>query len=238
MREEDKVAVVTHGSGAAALPDSSSAKPDPSSGALPPAKVPTAEASLAQSLPVILFWITMSCSVILFNKYLYMGTFKFPLTLTAIHMGFATLATSALKVTGFLAVPPSVQQGWRFWARNVMPIGLLFALSLGTSNLAAVRLTVSFIQMIKALTPMLALAISVAMKMETATLTLVAGERGGGGRHVPTLPLGCCSASRPFCFSLSLTHTHTLTPPPRLTPCSGQHHVRWRVHCLLWGAGV
>jgi hypothetical protein len=35
---------------------------------------------------------------------------------------------------------------------------------------------VSFIQMVKALTPMLALAISVAMKMETATRTLVAGE--------------------------------------------------------------
>ena len=155
--------------------DASAAKPD-ASGAVPAVKAPVQEASLAASLPIILFWIAMSCSVILFNKYLYMTSFKFPLTLTAIHMGFATAATSVLKVTGGVVVPPSVQQGWRFWARNVLPIGLLFAASLGTSNLAAMRLTVSFIQMVKALTPMLALAISVAMKMETATRTLVAGE--------------------------------------------------------------
>ena len=186
MRPEDAKAPEGGGGAVNVAVDASTAKPDPS-GAQPPAKAPAQEASLAASLPIILFWIAMSCSVILFNKYLYMTSFKFPLTLTAIHMGFATAATSVLKVTGGVVVPPSVQQGWRFWARNVLPIGLLFAASLGTSNLAAMRLTVSFIQMVKALTPMLALAISVAMKMETATRTLVAGAREGRGgtTHTP-----------------------------------------------------
>ncbi len=181
MRPEDAKAPEGGGGAVNVAVDASTAKPDPASGASPSAKAQPQEASLAASLPIILFWIAMSCSVILFNKYLYMTSFKFPLTLTAIHMGFATLATGVLKLTGGVVVPPSVQQGWRFWARNVLPIGLLFAASLGTSNLAAMRLTVSFIQMVKALTPMLALAISVAMKMETATRTLVAGAAAGGG---------------------------------------------------------
>ena len=131
------------------------------------------EASINQALPAILFWITMSCSTILFNKFLYTGTFAHPLTLSTIHMGFATLATSILRLSGQLVVP---ELGWSFLAQNVLPIGILFAFSLGFSNLAAIRLSVSFIQMIKALTPMLTLAISVAMGLEKATTTLIAGE--------------------------------------------------------------
>jgi hypothetical protein len=185
MREEEKSAP---GGGSAAVPESSTAKPD-SSGSLPAAKAPPTEASLASSMSVICFWITMSCAVILFNKYLYMTTFKFPLTLTAIHMCFATVATTVLKLVGYVVVPPSVQQGWRFWMRNVLPIGLLFALSLGTSNLAAMRLTVSFVQMVKALTPMLALAFAVAMRMEVATKTLIAGALSGCAPPPPPPPL-------------------------------------------------
>ena len=132
-----------------------------------------AEASLQQALPAILFWITMSCSTILFNKFLYTGTFAHPLTLTTIHMGFATLATGILRLTGQLVVP---ELGWSFLAMNVLPIGVLFSFSLGFSNLAALRLSVSFIQMIKALTPMLTLAISVAMGLEKATAPLIASE--------------------------------------------------------------
>lgn len=33
----------------------------------------------------IVFWLVMSCSVILFNKYLYNGTFPYPITLTSIQ---------------------------------------------------------------------------------------------------------------------------------------------------------
>jgi hypothetical protein len=133
---------------------------------------------MAQALPAMVFWVTMSCATILYNKYLYTGTFAFPISLTAIHMSFATLATLALRAAGLLVVP---ELGWTFFAKNVVPIGVLFAFSLGFSNLAAVRLSVSFIQMIKALTPMLTLAISVAMGLEKATTSLVASECGCGG---------------------------------------------------------
>jgi hypothetical protein len=118
----------------------------------------------------IVFWLVMSCCVILFNKHLYNGIFPHPLTLTTIHMGFASLATLALRASGRLQVP---ELGWGFFLKNIMPIGVLYAGSLGFSNLAVLRLSVSFIQMVKALTPMITLAVSVARGVETATNTLV-----------------------------------------------------------------
>lgn len=125
--------------------------------------------SYATALPAISFWIFMSCSVILFNKALYVGPFPHPLTLTMIHMTFATVATTVLRLTGRLHVP---QLGWEFWTRNVLPIGVLYAGSLGFSNIAAIHLSVSFIQMVKAITPFITLAISIAMRMEEPSRAL------------------------------------------------------------------
>jgi drug/metabolite transporter (DMT)-like permease len=111
----------------------------------------------------------MSCSVILFNKWLYNGLFSFPLTLTCIHMFFASTVTAIMRLTGKLNVPSFDRQ---FYLRNIIPIGFLFACSLGLSNLAAVRLSVAFVQMIKALMPMMTLAVSVIMGLEKATTEL------------------------------------------------------------------
>ena len=88
--------------------------------------------------------------VILFNKFLFMGPFKHPLTLCTIHMCFISCATQILSRMGALSIP---QVGWTFYAKNIVPLGAMYALSLSCSNYAAMRLTVSFIQMIKAVTP-------------------------------------------------------------------------------------
>lgn len=159
---------VKHDDESVSLVEEGSRKPAPAADELKPASAPAAptaqsQAPLSQALPAIAFWIAMSCATILFNKYLYTGTFAHPLTLTTIHMAFATVATTVLRLTGRLTVP---SLGADFYVKNVLPIGILFAFSLGFSNLAALRLSVSFIQMVKALTPMLTLAISVAMSLE------------------------------------------------------------------------
>lgn len=107
----------------------------------------------------------MSCTVILFNKYLYNGLFPYPVSLTCIHMLFVSCSTWTLRLLGMIDSP---KFGWNVWTRNVLPIGILYALSLATSNLGAARLTVSFVQMIKALTPLVALGVSVLLKVEKA----------------------------------------------------------------------
>ena len=130
---------------------------------------PRLEPSLLEVYPVTFFWICMSCAVILFNKYLYSGTFSYPVTLTVLHMGFATCATQVLRLAGALEVP---NLGVEFYASKVVPIGILFSLSLALSNLAAVRLSVSFMQMVKALTPILTLGVTIVLGMERGTKTL------------------------------------------------------------------
>jgi hypothetical protein len=160
------------GSGAAALTqpsDGSAAAAAAAPGASASASA-TPAAAVLSSTPYLAFWIAMSMSVILFNKYLYSrGIFPFPLTLTCLHMAFAALLTHALKAAGRLDVPSF---GWPLYSRTVLPIGALFACSLGLSNLAAMRLSVPFVQMCKALTPMVTLAVSVLMQLEKPTTPL------------------------------------------------------------------
>jgi hypothetical protein len=44
--------------------------------------------------------------------------------------------------------------GWAFYFRWIIPLACMYAVSLAASNIAAQRLSVSFIQMIKAVTPL------------------------------------------------------------------------------------
>ena len=206
-------------------------------------KAPHQEAALSAALPAITFWITMSCATILYNKYLYTsadnggGNFRYPLSLASIHMAFATVATNLLRAAGVLKVPVLE---WRFILRSVLPIGFLFAMSLGFSNLAALRLTVSFIQMVKALTPLMALAISVSMGMEVATRSLVFGAARQGAilpaRARPRALWPSLSPGRGPAAIAPLNPARPPQPPPppppsstpRPFPASGEHDVRGR----------
>ena len=54
--------------------------------------VPVTPSGSDAAMPYIAFWLCMSISVILFNKYLYNGVFSFPLTLTS-SMTYLSLAS-------------------------------------------------------------------------------------------------------------------------------------------------
>ncbi len=136
----------------------------------PPTEIIFDSAYVSRVLPALSLWLTMSCLVILFNKYMFMHLFPFPVTLTFVHMLFASLATLALRGSGRLSLP---SLGWAEYTRSVVPIGLMFATSLVCSNQAAMRLTVSFIQMVKAATPMLVLGVAAWAGTETATTPLI-----------------------------------------------------------------
>ena len=90
--------------------------------------------------------------VILFNKWIlaYSG-FKYPIALTLWHMVFCTTVATVLmrvfKVTKRLSMPR------KEYVSRVLPIGAFYAASLWLSNSAYLHLSVSFIQMTKALMP-------------------------------------------------------------------------------------
>ncbi|KKA19518.1 DUF250 domain membrane protein [Rasamsonia emersonii CBS 393.64] len=95
----------------------------------------------------------VSSSVILFNKHL-LDYANFPIVLTTWHLAFATLMTQILaRTTTLLDGRKTVKMTGRVYLRAIVPIGLFFSLSLICGNVTYLYLSVAFIQMLKATTP-------------------------------------------------------------------------------------
>jgi len=100
-------------------------------------------------------WIGMSSSVILFNKWILSAKgFDFPVVLTTYHLIFSTIMTQIMaRYTTLLDGRKTVKMTGRVYLRAIVPIGFFFSLSLICGNLTYLYLSVSFIQMLKATTP-------------------------------------------------------------------------------------
>jgi hypothetical protein len=96
-------------------------------------------------------WITMSSSVILFNKWILdTAGFRYPIVLTTWHLAFGTLMTQILaRTTTLLDGRKKVKMTGKVYLRAIMPIGLFFSLSLICGNVTYLYLSVAFIQMLK-----------------------------------------------------------------------------------------
>lgn len=80
--------------------------------------------------------------------------------MTAIHLATATLFTQLLARYTALIPRPDVPITGRLYLRTILPIGLLYTISLVCSNLVYLTLSVAFIQMLKAIAPVTTLLIS------------------------------------------------------------------------------
>ncbi|GAO16270.1 uncharacterized protein UV8b_08208 [Ustilaginoidea virens] len=110
----------------------------------------------------VFVWIGFSSSVILFNKWvLDTLNFRYPVILTTYHLTFATVVTQLMaRFTSLLDGRKSVKMTGRVYLRAVVPIGIFFSLSLICGNLTYLYLSVAFIQMLKATTPVAVLIAS------------------------------------------------------------------------------
>ncbi|CAN6456381.1 unnamed protein product [Victoria cruziana] len=113
-------------------------------------------------------WIFLSFTVIVYNKYILdrkLYGWPFPISLTLIHMAFcSTLAVILVRV---LRLVEPIGMTRELYVSSVLPIGALYSLSLWFSNSAYIYLSVSFIQMLKALMPVAVYSLGVAFKKET-----------------------------------------------------------------------
>ncbi|KAK4498055.1 hypothetical protein PRZ48_010711 [Zasmidium cellare] len=107
-------------------------------------------------------WISLSSSVIIFNKWILdTAKFHYPIVLTTWHLAFATLMTQLMaRFTTTLDSRKKVPMTGKVYVRAILPIGLMFSLSLICGNLTYLYLSVSFIQMLKATTPVAVLIAS------------------------------------------------------------------------------
>ncbi|KAI1010555.1 hypothetical protein LB503_005171 [Fusarium chuoi] len=78
----------------------------------------------------------------------------YPVILTTYHLTFATVITQIMaRWTPYLDGRKTVKMTARVYVRAVVPIGIFFSLSLICGNLTYLYLSVAFIQMLKATTP-------------------------------------------------------------------------------------
>jgi hypothetical protein len=117
---------------------------------------------------IIPIWISLSMSVILFNKFIFSSLeFEYPVFLVTWHLTFAvrfflkfvlSLLTTALQTIGtrvlrrtthLLDGVDDVQMTLDKFVRSVLPIGFLMSGSLILSNTAYLHLSLAFIQMLK-----------------------------------------------------------------------------------------
>jgi len=113
----------------------------------------------------VALWIGLSAGVILFNKYLLSEYgFPYPVALTLMHMGFCSVVGITV-VRGFEWVK-SCNMETEQYMKSIVPIGALYALTLWLGNSAYLYLSVSFIQMLKALMPVSVFVVGVALGTE------------------------------------------------------------------------
>ncbi|KAL1503113.1 hypothetical protein AB1Y20_011176 [Prymnesium parvum] len=122
-----------------------------------------------RALYLIAQWIFLSSCIILFNQRLLSGRFPFPCTLVSLHMAFVSLCAAAWRASGWADVP---RVRPRDWPRRFLPVGVCFAASLILSNAAYAYISVAFIQMVKASTPVVVLLLSFALRIERANAAL------------------------------------------------------------------
>jgi len=141
----------------------------PSSFPTPAPPPPSVLRSVLLSYAYVGIWMSLSFAVIVYNKYILdpkLYNWPFPISLTMIHMAFcASLAFLLVRVLRVVDVPSPPQQAMTppLYASSVLPIGALYALSLWFSNSAYIYLSVSFIQMLKALMPIAVYSLAIAL---------------------------------------------------------------------------
>ncbi|KAI4376311.1 hypothetical protein MLD38_014091 [Melastoma candidum] len=112
-------------------------------------------------------WIFLSFTVIVFNKFILdrkLYGWPYPVSLTLIHMSFCSVL--AFILINVLRVVEPVSMSRELFLNSVVPIGALYSLSLWLSNSAYIYLSVSFIQMLKALMPVAVYSIGVSLKKD------------------------------------------------------------------------
>ena len=135
-----------------------------------PKLFPMVRTSLAYTIFLIVQWIFFSSTVILFNKYLLAARgFHFPLTLVLCHMLFISACATLWKALRWLEVPEVAP---RDMLTRFVPVGIFFGLSLGLGNAAYLYISVAFVQMLKATTPVAVLLISFIFGLEQPSVPL------------------------------------------------------------------
>jgi hypothetical protein len=120
----------------------------------------------------VALWILLSGAVITYNKFLLsVAGFPYPIALTLWHMLFCSAIAFGLVRSG---VVESIGMSFQTYVSAILPIGACYSISLWVGNTAYMYLSVSFIQMLKALMPVAVFLAGSAMGTEAFQISKLA----------------------------------------------------------------
>lgn len=117
-------------------------------------------------------WMCVSSGLIMINKELLSSGFPYPMCLSGLGMLFSGIA-SYVTCKHLRLVDANKQLSIEFYIKHIMPVGLFMALTLAFGNLVYLYLSVSFIQMLKAFTPVITMVALFVSRLETPTNKMV-----------------------------------------------------------------
>jgi drug/metabolite transporter (DMT)-like permease len=101
-----------------------------------------------------LAYLTAASSIILLNKYVLAVTpFHFPISLSSLGVVTGWLTSVVLVQTGIVSLEKHKDITFLSWVKTVLPIGFFTGVTLACGNMAYFYLSLSFLQMTKALSP-------------------------------------------------------------------------------------
>ncbi|GBF93366.1 drug metabolite transporter superfamily [Raphidocelis subcapitata] len=131
----------------------------------------TARVVLAAATAVA--WMFFSSFLIMINKHILKDlNFPYPMTVSSMGM-FASGLLSWLACRVFDFAEARAQVSPVFFLSNILPVGLFMAMTLWSGNAVYLYLTVSFIQMLKAFTPVITMLALFAARLETPNGTMI-----------------------------------------------------------------
>lgn len=117
-------------------------------------------------------WMCFSGGLIMLNKDLLSHGFPYPMALSGLGMVFSGVASQYVcRRYGYLDPEKNITR--EFYIKNIMPVGFLGASTLWLGNLVYLYLSVSLIQMLKCLTPVITMIALYVSNLEHPTQKMV-----------------------------------------------------------------
>lgn len=130
----------------------------------------------ARAVTYSALWACTSSGLIFLNNFLMRDYgFSYPMTLCSMGVASSWLISLALVTSGKVQLKHSKLVTRRWYAKHILPIGFLGAVSLGFGNYVYLYLSVSFIQMLKSAVPAVTLAVMFTAGLEKLHGTTLAG---------------------------------------------------------------
>ena len=141
----------------------------------------------------LLSWAFVSGGIILVNKYIFVkDNFPYPIAVSATGPLCSWIVATLLIGSGRVTIENRMTR--RGVRTIIIPIGLFTAITFASGNTLYLYLSVSFIQMIKSLSPVVVFVVLVLLGMDKPTLKDVWGSKNSGSGF--GMMVACLSESR------------------------------------------